>query len=248
MGAVGELVAPFDVTLTGVVLHEAANRGPLWVPHGQPGAELGRERQQVQLVGQLAMVSLGRLLQAVEVGLEGLGVGPGRPVDPLEHRVLLVAPPVGAGHLHQLEVAEPSGRRDVGADTHVDEGVGVAVEADDVGVGATAGLACELIIGVAAGDPLDDGPLVGVVGHEIDGLGRRDLAADERLVRFDDLPHLGLDALQILVVEGLVVAVGIGGQLEVVVEAVLDRWADRKGGAGPQLQHRLGQDVGRRVP
>ena len=66
--------------------------------------------------------------------------------------------------------------------------------------------------------------------------------ADEGLVLGHDVAHGGLDALEVLVAEG-----GPAGQLEVVVEAVLDDRADGEMGAGPQAEHGLGQDVGGRV-
>ena len=69
-----------------------------------------------------------------------------------------------------------------------------------------------------------------------------DLVADERLVGVDDLAHPGVDALEVVVGERAAV-----GQLEVVVEAVLDRRADAERGAGEQVEHGLGQHVGGRV-
>ena len=70
----------------------------------------------------------------------------------------------------------------------------------------------------------------------------RQLVAHERLVGLDDLAHLGLDRGEVVVAERLA-----AGQLEVVVEAVLDRRADRELGAGEQLRDGLGHDVRRRV-
>ena len=64
------------------------------------------------------------------------------------------------------------------------------------------------------------------------------LMAHERLVLLDDGPHLGLDPFQVVVAE-----VHAAGELEVVVEAVVDHGADGVLGAGPQPEHRLGQDV-----
>ena len=52
----------------------------------------------------------------------------------------------------------------------------------------------------------------------------------------------GVDALEVVVGERRP-----AGQLEVVVEAVLDGRAAGEGGAGPELEHRLGEHVGRRV-
>jgi hypothetical protein len=65
--------------------------------------------------------------------------------------------------------------------------------------------------------------------------------ASKRLVRLDDRGHARLDPRQILGMERLVAR-------EVVVEAVLDRRADRDLGAGIQLLHRFGHDVGAVVP
>src|SRR5690606_18805581 len=68
------------------------------------------------------------------------------------------------------------------------------------------------------------------------------LVAHERLPLGDDLPHAGLDALEVLGLERRA-----PGQLEVVVEAVLDRRADAEGGPREEVEHRLGEDVGGRV-
>ena len=68
------------------------------------------------------------------------------------------------------------------------------------------------------------------------GLVDRQLGAHRRVVLGDDLLHLGLDARE----------VGLGdrlGQLEVVVEAVLDGRADRVLGARPEPQDGLRHDV-----
>ena len=156
------------------------------MPHREAAAELGRKADQVELGGELAMVALGGLLQAVEVILERLLRLPRRAVDALQHRALLVATPIGARDLLQLEVAEPAGRRDVRADAHVDELVGVAIGADRV-AGDLAGV--ELVGGAAARglDALDDLALVRLVGEQLQRLLGRHLGAHERLVGLDDL-------------------------------------------------------------
>ncbi len=55
------------------------------------------------------------------------------------------------------------------------------------------------------------------------------------------LGHPLLDPGQVLVA-GVAVR-----ELDVVVEAVLDRWTDRDLRVGPEVEHRLGEDVGRVV-
>ncbi len=68
------------------------------------------------------------------------------------------------------------------------------------------------------------------------------LVAHERLRLRHDLAHPGVDPFEVVLHEG-----GPAGQLEVVVEAVLDRRPDAERGAGEQVEHRLGQHVGRGV-
>jgi hypothetical protein len=64
------------------------------------------EREEVELATQLAMVALLRLLDAPQVLVELLLRIPGSAVDALQHRPRLVAAPVGAGRVEQLEGAE----------------------------------------------------------------------------------------------------------------------------------------------
>ena len=79
-----------------------------------------------------------------------------------------------------------------------------------------------------------------MLAEERDRLVARHLAALDRKVRARDLPHLGLDALEILGGERPVV-------LEVVVEAVLDDRADRHLRLGEQALDRLRHEVRRRM-
>jgi hypothetical protein len=60
------------------------------------------------------------------------------------------------------------------------------------------------------------------------------------LVLGDDLHHALFDALEVVGSERLF-------HLEVVVEAILNRRADGEGGAVEEVEHSLGEDVGRRV-
>src|SRR5690606_35978078 len=119
---VHELVAAVEVPLAAVVLHRLADDRALRVPDGEAAPELLREREEVELRPEPAVVPLGRLLQPVEVLLERLLAVPGRAVDPLELRVVLAPPPVRTGHPHELEVPEVALRvGHVGAAAQVDE-------------------------------------------------------------------------------------------------------------------------------
>ena len=223
-------------------------RPPLGWNTARPRADLVGEAEQVELDAELAVVALGRLLEAVEVRLERLLRVPRRAVDALELRVALLAAPVGAGDPHQLEVAE------------VEAGVGHVRAAAQVDEARVAGerrrvlrVRRRVLVGahrlgrrrgrhrVRAG-VVDDLELEPVAGEHLAGLLGRELVADERLRLRDDLAHARVDPLEVVLDERAAV-----GQLEVVVEAVLHRRADAERGAREQVEHGLGEHVGRGV-
>ena len=59
--------------------------------------------EQIQRLAEPAVIPALGLLQAMQVLVELLAGRPGGAVDALEHGVAAVAPPIGAGHLEQLE-------------------------------------------------------------------------------------------------------------------------------------------------
>jgi hypothetical protein len=178
------------------------------VVHGQAATDLGREVEQVQLDPELAMVTLRRLLQLVEVRFQRLVAVPGCAVDALQLRVVLVAAPIGARHPHELEVAQVATRvLDVGPPAQVDEArpaaegwmllrLGRWVLVGAYGAGTARG---RHRIGRGVGDDLE---LQRVVGEDLAGVVGRDLLAEERLALVDDLAHAHVDALEVLGREG----------------------------------------------
>ena len=211
----------------------------------EAGPDLVREREEVELGAELAVVAALGFLEPVQVLLERLVVLPRGAVDALEHRALLVTPPVRAGDLRQLERAELAGRRDVRAAAqvhvrHAAVGVQVLVDADRAVAGD---LARVLVVGGARADVADDLLLERLVREQLQAAVEVVLLAHERLVLGHDLAHPRLDALEVRLGEVLAV-----GQLEVVVEAVGDRGADRVLRPREQVEDRLGHQVRGRVP
>ena len=91
----------------------------LGVPEDR-AVRLGLEVEQVHLLADLAMVALGRLLEPDEMRVELLPVEPAGAVDARQHRVLLVAAPIGARDAGQLERVRDRAcrsRRDAGRGT-----------------------------------------------------------------------------------------------------------------------------------
>src|SRR3712207_6462121 len=100
----------------------------------------------------------------MEVLLERVLRLPRGPVDPLEHRLLLVPAPVGARAAEKLERLDAAGARQVGAAAEVDERVLVAaggavpIDRDDGPLGS---LLIERLRPL--GDAFDDLDLVGLL-------------------------------------------------------------------------------------
>ena len=84
---------------------------------------------------------------------------------------------------------------------------------------------------------LNELQLIGLIGHQLFGLLHRQGEALNGQILLGDGGHFGLQLFQVLRGEG-------GRDIEIVVEAILDGGADGKLGAGEQVLHRLGQDVG----
>ena len=193
------------------------------MPQHQSGPDDVADREEIELLPDDAVVALPRFLEAVEVRLEVFLLEPRGAVDPLEHLPPLVAPPVGPRRVQQLEVLQPARARHVRTAAKIHERP-VGVDGDRLVV-AQVGDALEL-------ERVVFEPLVGLVpAHHL---------AHEREVAPGDLHHLLLDALEILRREW-------PRDVEVVVEAVLDRRPEADPGAREQLAHRGGQDVGGRV-
>ena len=224
-------------------LVENLRRVDLAVVAGQPPAHVGDQRledgpalgvpehhagtfflevKQVELAAELAVVALLGFLDLLQIGVEVFLLGERRAVDPRQHRIVAVAAPIGARHLHQLEgVADLAGRGHVRAAAEI-EPVALVVDLDRL----------------VAGNGVDQFDLEGLalVAEHLLGLLAVPDFLGEGFVARDDLAHLLLDRGKIFRRERLVAE-------EVVVEAVLDHRADRHLRARPQRLHGFGQHM-----
>ena len=92
-----------------LLLDCALDLAPEGHPRGEPERHSRRlfgEHEQAELLAELAVVALARLLEALEVLLELLLGREGGAVDPRQHLAALVAAPVGARNRGQLERAD----------------------------------------------------------------------------------------------------------------------------------------------
>ncbi len=201
---------------------------PLRMPERRPRRVLV-EVEEVELHAETAVVTALRLLQPLEVGVEvGLRVE-GCAVDPRQLGVRGVAAPVGAGETGQLE----------------------GLDRPRVLEMRSAAEVREVVVAVVRLRVEGDLPFGGVDELDLVRLGLR-LEAPPRLVARGLLarplatlgelaPDLALDAIEVGFVDRL-------GELEVVVEAVLDRRPDRDLDARVEPADSLGEQVRRGVP
>src|SRR4051812_9750992 len=164
------------------------------------------------------MVARLRFLDPLQVLGELLLREEGGAVDAREHWPVRVAAPVRAGYRGELERLDPLGARALRAAAEVGE-VAVAVERDSV-----------------RAEVLDQLDLVvlALALEELERLGGRDVGAFELLVGLDVLAHLLLDAREVVLTDLDAVR-----EVEVVVEAVGDRRADRDLRPGVKLPDSL---------
>jgi len=94
---------------------------------------------------------------------------------------------------------------------------------------------------LALGQLLKQLQLVRLVSEQAAGLLPGDFPAHERMPRLDALDHEVRDLAQVVFGQRT-------GQLKVVVEAILDGWANAQFRTWEEFQHRLRHDVGGRVP
>ena len=174
--------------------------------------------EQLQLAAEAAVVAPLRIRARLDPGVQLLLRGEERAVDALQHRAALVAAPVGARRVREREGADLPRALRVSAAAEVVE-LRMAEVAD--------GLILDLV---------DQFQLVGLLREDRARLVLGDPAALDRHVALHGAAHPPLDAGEILGRERT-------RQLEVVVEAVLDRRADRVLALGEHLDHGLGQDV-----
>jgi hypothetical protein len=179
--------------------------------------------EEVELRPEATMVPLAGVLELLQVRVQVGLVEEGRPVDPRQLLVPLVAAPVRAGEARELERLDRLGILQVRPAAEVGE-IALRIEVD-VAVGRVDELELvRLLLGLEAEPRL---------------LARDALAAP--LPPLGDLvADLVLDPLERLLPDRL-------GELEVVVEAALDRRPDRDLHAGVEAADRLGQQVRRRM-
>ena len=183
------------------------------------------EVEKIHLRTQLAVIALGGFFQPHEVRVQLLLVEPAGAIDAAEHGVGLIAAPVGtrnAGELERRRI-ELAGGGEVGAAAHVEP---VRTRPVDR----------QLLVFRQFGCPFSLERLA-LLQPARDKVGAAPDFALQWLVGGDDLTHRFFDGGEVVLGEGAVF------WREVVVEAIVGRWAECDLRAGEQRLHRFGQHV-----
>ena len=180
------------------------------------------EVEEVHLAPQLAVVALLGLLQLLEVGRQLLLGRPGGAVDALQLRLGMIAAPVGARELGELE-----GLADLAGGGHVRAAAQIEPLA----------LLVDLEV-LALGDRVDQLDLeqLALLAEEVLGLLAAPELLRERRIARDNLAHPILYLCQVVGMKWLRLG-------EIVEESILDHRADGHLGAGPKALHRLRHHV-----
>src|SRR6266540_3322528 len=196
------VVAALGVLAPAEILEHVPDHHAARMPEGHPGRELG-EVDEGEILGEPPVVAALRLLEPMQILLEILGVVEGGAVHARQLRLGLVAAPVSACEREELHRLDRLRVLKVRSAAEIDE-IPLLVEGD-VPLGSVDQFDLIRLL------------LLFEVAPRFVAVYLRALP----LAAFFDLPpDLLLEALQILLGDGL-------GELEVVVEAVLDRRPDR---------------------
>ena len=185
----------------GQALELLDDRGAIGKPEWQPGSDFFIEEEQLQLASDPAVVALFGLFELPEVLVQVLLAGPGGSVDALQLLASLIPAPVGPGDVEQLEHADIAAVGYVGAAAQIDE-LARVIEA---GRRDVSGIDVRIFVA-----PHPRGAALLQIGQQFDLVvlaegseplnGRLDghFLALERMALRRDLPHLFLDARQII--------------------------------------------------
>ncbi len=169
---------------------------------------------QVKLLTDFTVVTFCGLFQALQVGIQGFFVCPGRTIDTLQHFVVAIATPVSAGDFHQLKVMTEAHIRHVRSTAHVDVFF-MMVQARLV-IMSDVLVKNRDFIALAT---LHEGFTRFVPAHFL---------LDDIVVGFSELVHTLFERVDIFLGQGVV-------KINVIIEAVVDNRANRHFGVGPQL-------------
>ena len=213
-----------QVLLAQKIFKNSPDQHALGMPEDHARGHILMKGEEVQILAQFSVIAFFRFFQLAQVTIQLLWIGKGSGIDTAEHAVFFIAAPVSSGYREQLERLDQTGSRQVRA----------AAKVDKLTNGIQAHRSIRNII-----DQLYLVVFTLILKESYSFFLGNDLAREE-LVLLDDLAHLRFDGRKIFRREGFF-------YVKIVIEAGFNGRADGHLGVGVKAQHRLSQDVGRRV-
>src|SRR5438477_8627472 len=202
MGRVDELIAAREDHILDEAAQLEVQDGAFGMPQNQPGPDVFLDREEIPLPADDAVIALTRLFEPRDVPLEVLLGEPRSAVNALQHLAALIAAPIRAGGVQQLEMLDLAGAGNVRAAAQVHERA-VRVHRDDL-------ILLEVIDSLELEWIVLEAPLRLFSTH---------LFTRERIIGFHNLAHLPFDRRDILGRERPT-------DIEVVIKTVFDRRAE----------------------
>ncbi|OQA54827.1 MAG: hypothetical protein BWY42_01621 [Candidatus Omnitrophica bacterium ADurb.Bin277] len=179
--------------------------------------------EKTELFSDLAVVPLLRLFSALQVIIEIFLGEKSRPVNSLEHGIILTAPPIRPRHRKKPEGFQLTGVRHMPAAAKIRERT-VLNKIDRIAL-----------------DPFNDLEFVWLIRKERPGLGLAHRPLPECLIRINNLPHFFFDLREVLFLESR-------GTIEIIIKPFINHGPDGKFCSGIKLKDRLSKNVGGRMP
>ena len=221
------VIAFFSQTSANIGFDLQPDLEAFWVPKHRSHGE-AVEMKQIELRRQLPVIALFGLFESMQMRFQVFLICPGRAVHALQHLVLTVTPPIGAGELHQFERFGQFAR--AGQVRAAAEIVPVPLAIDGNRL-------------ARRNDVIDDLGFV-LFANRFERFYRLVLVPDfanDRIVGVDNLGHFLFDLLEILRRKRLFAS-------EIIVESVLDHRSNRDLRVREQCLNRLGQNMRGIVP
>src|SRR5215510_8799604 len=121
MGGVHQFIPVLNMLVAPKILNQQTDRRALRVPKHQAGADLILDRDQVEFLPDLSVVTSLNLFQLRKMRVEFRLGRKGSPIDPLQHGIAFVSAPVRTGSAQEFECPNMTCRWKMGAAAQVGE-------------------------------------------------------------------------------------------------------------------------------
>ena len=104
MRCIGKIITSFYVLVTPEIFNNFSNHCAFWMPQNKPRANFILNTKQIKFFSKASMISFLCFFKEVQIILKPLFSCKSSAINPLQHFVLLIAPPVGTSNTKKLKM------------------------------------------------------------------------------------------------------------------------------------------------